>query len=640
MSARRRPLAPLALAVVALAALAYLPALQSSVGEGDVAKFQFVGPALGTAHPTGYPLHALLSHGFARLLPGASWALAGNLLSALLTAAAAAAIAVGAAAGLGVHRGAALAAGLLFALAPDVRQGARVAEVYPLHALLVAVALGAMLAFVRHGKGRALAVATLVSGLALSHHATALLLAAPLAIVAWPRRRHKSGGWGGAGLAIAAVAGLLAAAPYAYLVERSYDESTPYLEARANSLGQLVDTLGGAQFRGNVGVLGPGTLLGERLPWILRRALTGGALLTLVGIAGLISTQGRARWALAAFIAGSLAFLLLYSVPDLESYLIAPWVALALAAAPAIEALTRRLEPRLGRRTAPVLAALLTCAPALLLFEGGEPAAAGRERAARVRAALVAAPEPSALVVVGYARGMSFEAQRLEGAPTGARGVVVLPREALGSRFLLGPLVRHLAGSAPLRLPPHDRPLPTAAPLLLTGADEADLGRLAAAGIAATPIAGVELYRLELAGELPLPPLAFVVAALEPTTTLSAAATRLLAPGFDPWSTALVVGASGSGSAVGGSVAAVESDADRIAVEVEAGAAGWLVVQETLRGRWLATVDGLETPTLLVDWSYPALALPAGARRIELRRDPRPFALGRWLRPPWGYLVP
>ena len=649
MSARRPApavtpaLAPVALVLVALLALAYLPGLPAAFGEGDVAKFQFVGPALGTPHPTGYPLHTLLSHGFARLLPGATWAYAGNLFAALLSMAAAVAVALGAAVGLGVRRGAALGAGLLFGLAPDVRQAARVAEVYPLHALLVACALGAMLAYARHGRGRALVVATLVSGLALANHATAVLLAPALAAVAGSRHGGRAGGRPGsrvAWVAVVTAAALLALAPYVYLVERSYAASAPYLEARASSLAQLADTLAGAQFRGNLGELGARALLGERLPWIARRSLAGGALLLPLGLAGLLWLERSARRALALFLLGSLGFLLAYTVPDLESYLLAPAAALAIAAAVPLDALARRLEARLGRRAAPAFAALVACVPALLLFEGGEPAAAAGERETRTRAALAAAPDPSAIVVLGYARGMAFEASRLGGAPGGARGVLVLPAEAVGSRFLLGPVLRHLEGAAPLRLPPHDRPLAPGAPLLLAGADAPDLARLAATGIDATPVAGTGLYRLRAAPGASPPPLAFVASALEPVADLRGAAARLLAADFDPLAVALVAGAGAPRRASGGAVASIEVGADRIAVELVPGAAGWLVVQETLRDRWLAVVDGVETPTFRADWSYPALALPAAARRVELVRDARPFTLARWLRSPWGHLVP
>ena len=61
MSGRAGRLLPLAGAVALLLAL-YLPSVSPFVGRGDVAKFQLVGPALGTAHPTGYPLYTLLAH--------------------------------------------------------------------------------------------------------------------------------------------------------------------------------------------------------------------------------------------------------------------------------------------------------------------------------------------------------------------------------------------------------------------------------------------------------------------------------------------------------------------------------------------------------------------------------------------------
>lgn len=638
MSGGRPPALRPALLVAALLALLYLPAVSSHVGEGDVAKFQFVGPALGTPHPTGYPLQTLLGHLPAALWPAASWPYLTNLLSALATAAAAGALTWGAGAGLGARPVAAVGGGLLFGLAPAIRAGAAVAEVYPLHLLLVAAALAALLAFLRAGRPRALAVATLISGLALAHHATAVLLAPSLALALLSRPGRRAGG-GRARAAIVVVAGLLALLPYLYLVERSYAPDAPYLEARASSAAQLLDTLAGAQFRGNLGRLDLAAIVGERLPWIATRALAGGALLLPLGLLGLLLLARDARRSLAAFLLGSLLFLVLYTVSDLEAYLLAPMVALGLAAAALLERAALAVAGRVNRGVAVGLIGLLPALPALLLFQGGEPEAAAAEREAEARATLGSAPRGSALVVLGYARGMTFEALRLSGAAGGAEGVVVLPREALEAPFLLAPIRRHLEGEAPLRLPPRDRPLAAGAPLLLVGADADDRRRLAASGVESLPWRSAAAWRLAPSPAPPPAPLAFVVSTLRPVVDLPAAAALLRRTDFDPLAVALVAGGGERRVPAAARVARVRVAPDRIEVEI-AGEGGWLVFQETLRERWLAFVDGVETPTFRADWAYPALALPPGARRVELVRDARPFSAARWLRGPWGYLRP
>ena len=66
----------------------------------DSLEFQVVGPTLGIAHPTGYPLYTLLGALWTRLLPWGTWAGRMNLMSAV-----AAAAAVGIVANLGSRLG-------------------------------------------------------------------------------------------------------------------------------------------------------------------------------------------------------------------------------------------------------------------------------------------------------------------------------------------------------------------------------------------------------------------------------------------------------------------------------------------------------------------------------------------------------
>jgi len=634
MSGRAGRLLPLAGALALFVAL-YLPAVSPYAGRGDVAKFQLVGPGLGTAHPTGYPLYTLLAHAVSRVAPTLSWPAATNGLSAVLIALAAGAIGLGAGAA-GVRPAAALAATIAFGVAPAVRGAAAVAEVYPFHALLVAVALAGALAYARTGRGAPLVVATLATGAAFAHHATsvclvpallAALLGAPL-----PGRRRTQATW-----LLAAIA--LATLPYLYLVERSYAPDAPYLEARAHDLEQLVDVATGGPFKGHVGRLGPSRWVTERLPWLLGASLAGGAWLLPVGALGLFVAFSRpARRILGWFLVASAIFLLLYDVPDLEAYLLAPYVALAFAAAAAAERFAAWAEPRFGRGAAALLPPLLALVP-LLLPAPIEPKADGRGREIEILAALADVPRGGALVVLGHEDGLAVELLRHQ--PPGAPGVGVLiaPREALAAPFLLGAIGRHLAGVAPLRLPPFDRPLAPGAPLFLFGADGEDVSRLAAAGYATSATVDDRLRRFDSAPREP-PPLAFVAERIEPSGPVDVALGKLLAPGFDPLSTLLVPRATPSRG--GGGVARVlEAGPDRMrfAATVATGG-GWLTVQEPLRARWQVRVDGVDAPTFQADWSYPAMRLGAGEHVVEITRDTRPFDLARWLESPWGYLVP
>lgn len=633
MDGRLGRLLPPAGALLLFLAL-YLPTVSPYVGRGDVAKFQLVGPALGTAHPTGYPLYTLLGHAAARLAPSLSWPAATNALSALLVALAAGAVGLGAIA-LGYRPAAALAATLAFGAAPAVRGAAAVAEVYPLHMLLVAIALAALLAHARTGSGAALALATLVVGVAFAHHATAVCLV-PAALAAGigsplPGTRRAQ-----AGVLLGAL--LLATVPYVYLVERSYSSDAPYLEARAHDLDQLVDVATGGPFKGHLGRLGPAEMVTERVPWIASRALAGGWWLLPAGALGLAFLSGARRRIVAWFLVASAIFLTLYDVPDLEAYLLAPFVALAFATAAAADRWTALLERHVGAWVASALLPVVALAP-LLAGAPIEPTEVARERELELLAALAEAPRGSALVVVGHEEGLAVELLRHQ--PPGATGVgvVILSGETFDSRFLLGPLHRHLTGVAPLRLPPEDRPLAPGAPLFLLASTPAERARLESSGLPTSEVAGERLFRFE-APRGPPPPLAFVAARLEEAGPVDVALRRLLAPGFDPSRTLLVPGVD-SREGGGGEVTPLEVSPDRMrfAATVATGG-GWFVVQETLRARWSARVDGEDAASFQADWGYPALRLGAGEHEVEIARDERPFDLARWLASPWGYLVP
>ncbi len=128
--------------VLGLASLAlYLRTLAPSVATifDDSLEFQLVGPTLGIAHPTGYPLYTLLAWLFSRL-PVGDAAYRVNLLSAV-----SAAVAVGvvylAAYEWVEGRLAAVIGSVAFALSPVFWSQATIAEVYALHAFFVALVL-------------------------------------------------------------------------------------------------------------------------------------------------------------------------------------------------------------------------------------------------------------------------------------------------------------------------------------------------------------------------------------------------------------------------------------------------------------------------------------------------------------------
>ncbi len=190
----------------------YVRTLAPSVVDifSDTLEFQLVGPTLGIAHETGYPLYTLLSWLFARLLPLGDAAFRVNLLSAVC-AALAVAFVYRAGQLLTGRRLAAVCGAVVFALSPVWWSQAVIAEVYALHGLLVAVILWLILhweagkqgsrgAEEQRSKGAirnpqsaicppnlsSLVAVALAFGFSLTHHRLTLLLAPALAVfVLW-----------------------------------------------------------------------------------------------------------------------------------------------------------------------------------------------------------------------------------------------------------------------------------------------------------------------------------------------------------------------------------------------------------------------------------------------------------------------
>jgi len=210
-----------------LAALAYLLTLQRTIGRADTFEFQVVGPTLGIAHPTGYPLYVLLGKLFS-LLPLGQTATRVNLTSLVAAALSAALIALLLVHILKAHPVISGLGALAFALSPTFWSQAVIAEVYALHTALLAGMLllaGRLIASNEHlrlppwrstpgppGMQARLSIGLMaLAGLGLTNHLTTVLLLPALglaAALAWPRLSWKQWLLGG---------GLLAAALLIYL---------------------------------------------------------------------------------------------------------------------------------------------------------------------------------------------------------------------------------------------------------------------------------------------------------------------------------------------------------------------------------------------------------------------------------------
>ncbi len=174
--------------VVAFLSPVYLFTLGRTVGTADTFEFQVVVPQLGIVHPTGYPLYLLLTRLFTFLpLHSVAWRV--NLATAVygLIAAGLVYLLVRRLAGRPLP---AVLAAVLFGLSPTFWSQAVEAEVYTLHACIVAAALLLMGERGRQGDREtarqprvpASLLLAFVLGLGLTNHLTTVLLLPPAAL--------------------------------------------------------------------------------------------------------------------------------------------------------------------------------------------------------------------------------------------------------------------------------------------------------------------------------------------------------------------------------------------------------------------------------------------------------------------------
>ena len=340
----------------------YLLTMSSAVGAADTFEFQVVAPQLGIAHPTGYPLYLLLGKLFSLLPPGTvAWRL--NLASAVYGVAAATLVFRLALDLLGRPL-AALAGAVVLGLVPIYWSQAIVAEVYTLHALVVAAALWLMARLLGDRSGwplpaparrKAIVALMFVIGLGLTNHLTTVFLLPPaavtIALVLAQRGRERS-----AAIrpvmrflppALAFLAPLLI---YAYLPLRwRAIHSEPMGAAR------FAEWVLGGRFQG---ALQPLAWLRDPARWAIvgRLLLDAWGWLTLalalVGLVYLFWRNWRVALVLLIATAGFTFYTLNYYVPDLAVFLIpthvviAVWVAAGSAALLEVGALWERGRKR------------------------------------------------------------------------------------------------------------------------------------------------------------------------------------------------------------------------------------------------------------------------------------------------------
>jgi len=347
----------------------------------DSGEFLGVAATLGVAHPTGYPLYALLGQ-LATFFPWGEQAFLINLVSAAAAAGAAFFLALAArelARQLDVgEMGEALAmaaAGLLALAGRTLWSVATMAEVYALNALFWAALLWAALRLRRTGAARELYVLALIAGLSLANHMTVALFFPALLFIGWPGRGKAK-----------TLARALPLAAAFLLAGVSVNLYTPLRAARQplfnwndpSTAASLYAHLAALQYRGHFLYYGVEGVKGA-LTQYRGAVLSNVTPLAAFAAAGLAWLFAKRRWAvasaLALYYAGYLAYCVVYSIPDIWYYFIPLHLAVVFAAALGVGFVGQSFLKRsvAWRRAAAIGAATATLAAAGWAFATNYP---------------------------------------------------------------------------------------------------------------------------------------------------------------------------------------------------------------------------------------------------------------------------
>lgn len=329
----------------------YLRTLLPSVGyHMDTSKFGYLGQVLGTGHSPGEPLYLILNAAWLQWFPVGTPAWRANLLSAVFGVLACLVL-MRVLRELGLDRWVAAAGAATIGVSRLFWQQSIIAEVYSLNAAFTAAVLCLLLAWLRTGKDGLLILALGIFGLSFSNHPTGLFL---LPGLLWLLVRTRGYRAMVRARSLAALFGfsVLAVSTYAYIVWRSLDPGTPYLELDMHSWASFWYGVTAADFQGYMFGYGPLAFFTEQVPYALRHfwlQYFGFAAAGVWGLGVLWRRGGRHRqaavltgiWALAITI-----FAMGYQVSDAEVFYFVAWMMLGIWIAVGLQDLITRV-PRL-----------------------------------------------------------------------------------------------------------------------------------------------------------------------------------------------------------------------------------------------------------------------------------------------------
>jgi Protein O-mannosyl-transferase TMEM260-like len=367
------------------------------VGVLDAPMFQFVGRVLGVAHNPGYPLYVLLTFAFS-YLPIGSLAYRINLFSALLGAIAVA-LTFLLARQLECGRLVALSAALGLAFGQVFWSQAVIAEVYTLHAAIVAGVLLLLIVWARTGRAACYYASVALFAAGLGNHTTLVGFAPGAALFVLLTNPAFALRW--RTLVATVVILALGILQYGFVLIRSLDP-TAYVESRATTVAELLDVMLGGQFRDRLFAFGWHAVVFDRLPFLFERVIvpemTLPALaLAIIGAVWLLQRRFPAALLLFFGMAAILGFAVNYSVVDTPVFVIPAVMVLWVSAAAGAEQATR-LAKKVRAGAVVSTAALLV--PAWLLAHNFADNDRSRENTAAVYldALFGTLPDRSALV--------------------------------------------------------------------------------------------------------------------------------------------------------------------------------------------------------------------------------------------------
>ena len=436
----------------AIALAAYLRTLAPGLtADNDSPLFQFIGRALGVAHNPGYPLYTLLTWPIAQVPIGElAWRI--NVFSAV-TGAVATGLVFLAARRLAARRIVGVAAALGFAAGATFWSQAVIAEVYTLHAALVAGLLVAAFAWSRSRRPAHFYAALGCLAAGLGHHTTILAFAPGLVLQALivDRRfalRTRTLVTSAAILAL----GLL---PYTLILVRSRDPEA-YVESRATTLGELAQVVLGRQFQDRLLSDDWRGLASAQAPLLWERVVVGdltwaGITFAAIGAVWLLLRRPVDALLMASGAAVVTAFAVGYAVPDVPVFVIPALLCLWLFAAVGCEQAFRAVARLLPEPAAGAAGAVLTLAalalPAWLAWQHVARAdrSGDRQDALQVERLFEVLPPRSAIVSGDFIADRMLQYERRGRDLPRAREIQISPRDAAPLRALLAAEVQVVA---------------------------------------------------------------------------------------------------------------------------------------------------------------------------------------------------